>query len=92
LAAGIGEVAMPSELVVTVAEVLPLNVALAPIDGAVNVTDTPLTGFQEPSTTLAARADPNHTPAAVLCGVPDTATTDVAAAVTPDAVNTTSTQ
>jgi hypothetical protein len=44
LAVSEGAVATPLELVTAVAVADPLNVALAPLDGAVNVTVTPITG------------------------------------------------
>ena len=53
MASGIGDVAIPEPFVVTVTDAAPLRVALAPVDGAVNVTDTPERGFDEPSVTFA---------------------------------------
>ena len=53
LAAGTGEIATPAESVTAVTEALPLNVALAPVEGPVNVTVIPATGFKKPSVTLA---------------------------------------
>jgi hypothetical protein len=54
LAVSAGEVAFPFASVVTVAD--PLNVALAPLWGAVNVTLTPGTGLPPPSLTTATNA------------------------------------
>ena len=50
---GTGDVAMPELLVFTITEVAPLKVALAPLAGAVNVTGTPDSGFDEASVTFA---------------------------------------
>ena len=52
-AVGTGDVAMPAALVLTVIEFVPLNVALAPLDGAVNVTGTPTAGLDKASVTFA---------------------------------------
>ena len=47
------------------------KVPLAPVDGAVNVTETPLTGFPLPSVTVATRGLPNAMPTtAALCPLP----------------------
>jgi hypothetical protein len=53
LAVGTGDVAMPSLFVLTVIEVKPPNEALAPVEGAVNVTRAPGTGIEEESVTFA---------------------------------------
>ncbi len=48
----------------------PLNVALAPLLGAVKVTETPVNGFEEESVTCACRAAVNAAPVLAVCGVP----------------------
>jgi hypothetical protein len=53
LAAGITVAAIPEALVLSVTVFDPLNVALAPLAGAVNVTDTPAIGFENESVTFA---------------------------------------
>ena len=53
LAVSVGAVAMPLALVLTVAVREPLNAALAPLDGVVNVTLTPFTGLPLASFTVA---------------------------------------
>jgi len=52
-AAGTGDAARPDEFVTTVAELLAPNVALAPLEGAANVTVAPETGFPAASVTFA---------------------------------------
>src|SRR5262249_55295638 len=74
LAVVTGAVAMPEASVLTVTELWPLNVALAPLAGAVKVTVTPETGFDAASVTLAWSALANAVPAFVLWGVPEIAT------------------
>ena len=64
----VGAVATPLLLVVTVEE--PLKVPLAPLEGAVKVTDAPLTGLLFVSRTLACSAVAKAAPTAALCGVP----------------------
>ncbi|MGA7302172.1 MAG: hypothetical protein WBD45_10965 [Terriglobales bacterium] len=65
------EVATPLALVVSVSVDIPFaNVPLAPVVGAVNVTETPLTGFESLSTTVAARGTLNADPTVAVCGVP----------------------
>jgi hypothetical protein len=59
----------------------PLNAALAPVPGAVNVTVTPLSPFPPESFTVAASAVPKAVPSAVLCGVPPVAAMLAAAPV-----------
>ena len=54
LAVNAGAVAIPDAFVVIVAD--PLNVPLAPVTGAVNVTITPLTGLPKESVTTTCRA------------------------------------
>jgi hypothetical protein len=67
LAVNAGEVATPLELVAAVATfVAPAKVPLAPEAGAVNVTVTPLTGFESLSTTVATRGLVN---AVLICAV-----------------------
>jgi hypothetical protein len=71
-AVNVFEVATPFESVVSVSVasgVEVANVPLAPEDGAVNVTETPLAG--DPfEVTVAANADPKAEPIRALCGVP----------------------
>ena len=70
LAVNAGAVACPLALVTAVAvDKLP-NFALAPLDGAVKVTVTPLTGLPPESFTVACNAVPNAALIAALCGVP----------------------
>ena len=76
LAVGTGDVAMPDVLVVAVTEVAPPNLAPAPVDGAVKITGTPATGFDELSVTRACSALPNAVPTVALCGVPERVTID----------------
>jgi hypothetical protein len=66
---------MPLLLVTAVAVADPLNRALAPLPGAVNVTMTPLTGLFPASRTVACSAVPKLVLTAVLCGVPAVALT-----------------
>jgi hypothetical protein len=58
--------------VVSVVAVLtpPANDPLAPVEGAVNVTTTPLTAFPDESRTVAAILVPNAVFTCALCGVP----------------------
>ena len=70
LATGTGEVAMPDASVIAIVEELPLNVALAPDPGAVNVTVKPASGFPSKSRTRTFNAAANDVPAGVLCVVP----------------------
>jgi hypothetical protein len=68
------ELATPLALVVSVSDDLPFaNVPLAPVVGAVNVTDTPLTEFESLSTTVAVRRAVNTEPTVAACGVPPVA-------------------
>ena len=65
-----GEVAKPLESVVTVAVVDPLlNVTLAPEEGAVKVTETPLLGVP-PVDTVATKGAANVAPVTALCPEP----------------------
>src|SRR5581483_10304694 len=74
-AVNVGATAMPLFPVVAFADITPPGkVPLAPLPGAVKVTDTPLTGFPPASVTVARRAVVNAVPAVVLCGVPPEAT------------------
>jgi hypothetical protein len=57
-------------LVVAVAVAVPLNVPLAPLAGAVNVTVTPLSGLLPASLTVACSAVVNAVLTVALCGVP----------------------
>src|SRR6266850_7620394 len=66
-----GSIARPLASVATVSVLNPLpNVPLGPLAGAVNVTDTPLTGLPFASLTVAAMAVPKPVFTAALCGVP----------------------
>ena len=65
-----GADATPDALVATVmAAVLLLNIPLAPLPGAVNVTFTPGTGLLPASFTVTARAFAKAVLSAALCGV-----------------------
>ena len=68
MAVNAGAVAMPLAFVRTVAD--PLNVPLAPLPGAVKVTEAPETGLPLASFTVACSAVPNAVFTVVLCGVP----------------------
>src|ERR1700722_10845236 len=74
LAVNAGAVATPLELVVTVIVVPPLvppvKVPLAPLAGAVNVTEAPLTRFPPLSFTVACKAVGKAVVTGALCGVP----------------------
>jgi hypothetical protein len=70
LAVSAGAVATPLELVTAVAVAEDPKVALAPVDGAVNVTVTPVTGLPPESFTVAWSAVAKAVLAIVLCGVP----------------------
>jgi hypothetical protein len=73
------EVAMPFASVVSVSAVVPLaKVPLAPDAGAVNVTATPLAGFEPLSNTVALSGDANEVLTALLCGVPPVAVIEAA--------------
>ena len=52
----------------------PANVPLGPLPGAVNVTDTPLTGLPPASVTVAARAVAKAVLMVALCDAPPEAT------------------
>src|SRR5205085_570672 len=56
LAIGTGDVAMPNGSVTTVTLALPANVELAPVEGAVNVTVTFSTAFDDTSVTCTSSA------------------------------------
>jgi hypothetical protein len=82
-AVNVFEVATPFEFVVSVS-VAPgvevANVPLAPEDGAVNVTETPLAG--DPfEVTVALNGDTKAEPTAALCGVPPVAVIAMVAVV-----------
>ena len=62
--------ATPLELVTAVAVNEDPNTALAPVDGAMNVTVTPLTGLPPASTTVTCSGVANAVPIVVLCVVP----------------------
>lgn len=57
----------------------PANVPLAPLEGDVNVTTTPLSKFPLPSFTVAARFVAKAAPITALCGVPAVAVTEAGA-------------
>ena len=61
---------MPLALVMTIAVADPPKAALAPVEGAVNVTVTPLTGLLLESVTVACSAVTNPVFTLALCGVP----------------------
>ena len=61
---------MPLALVITAAVADPLKAAVAPADGAVNVTVTPLTGLLLASFRVACSAVVNAVLTVALCGVP----------------------
>ena len=52
-AVGTGDVAIPELFVLTVTEFVAPNVAPAPLAGLTNVTDTPVSGFENTSVTFA---------------------------------------
>jgi hypothetical protein len=73
----VDEVATPDELVETVWEVPPpAKVPLAPLDGAVNVTDAPLTGLPPESFTVATNGAANAVLMGALCPPPLVAVID----------------
>jgi hypothetical protein len=61
LAVKVGDVATPVADVATVADVkpVPANVPLAPMDGAANVTESPMIGLPRESVTVAFNAEVN---------------------------------
>jgi hypothetical protein len=69
LAVNVAEVATPLAFVVAVFTP-PANVPLAPLPGAVNVTNTPLTGLFPASVTVATKGAPNAVLIAALCPDP----------------------
>jgi hypothetical protein len=74
------EVATPLALVVAIVVFVPFaKVPLAPEAGAVNVTVTPLTGFEPLSSTVATRGAANAVLIVALCGVPLVAVIDAGA-------------
>jgi hypothetical protein len=74
------EVATPLALVVAIVVFVPFaKVPLAPEAGAVNVTVTPLTGFEPLSSTVATRSAANAVSIVALCGVPLVAMIDAGA-------------
>jgi len=74
LAVKTAEVATPLTLVVAVFTP-PTKVPLAPLDGGVKVTTTPLTGLLPASVTVATRVAANAVLIGALCGVPLVAAT-----------------
>jgi hypothetical protein len=77
------EVALPLASVVSVSVFVEVdaNVPLAPDAGAVNTTDTPLTGFELASNTVATSGFVNAVRTNALCGVPLVAVIDAGTAV-----------
>jgi hypothetical protein len=71
-AVNVDEVAMPLAFVVSVSVVVEfeLNMPLAPVPGAVNVTDAPVTGFELLSTTFATSGAPNAALISASCRDP----------------------
>jgi hypothetical protein len=65
-----GAVATPLLFVTAVAAADDPNTALAPVDGAVNVTVTPLRALPPASFTMACKAAANTVLMVALCGVP----------------------
>ncbi len=65
-------VAMPLESVRTVSVLVPLpeKVPLAPLEGAVKVTEAPLTGLLDASRTVACKLVVKAVPPVADCGVP----------------------
>src|SRR5579884_2588823 len=78
LATTMGDVACPFAPVIAVATVEPLSVALAPLDGAVNVTVAPDTGLLPTSVTVATRRLAKEVFTGVLCPLPLVAVMTVA--------------
>src|SRR3954469_21288593 len=78
LAVNMGDVATPLAFDTAVLTP-PAKLPLAPRPGAVNVTVTPLTGFELLSLTVACNAEENAVLTAVVCGVPPELVTLVAA-------------
>src|SRR4026207_902886 len=74
--------AIPLMSGLAVVEFVPPKLALAPLAGAVNVTATPESGFDNESVTFALSVLPNAVPTNVLCGVPLTITTEFVAPAT----------
>jgi hypothetical protein len=70
LAVNAGAVAIPLALVIAVAVYDPLKVALAPVEGAVNVTVTPLSALLFTSFTVACSAVAYTVLTVALCGAP----------------------
>ena len=68
-------VASPLLFVVAVIVASPPHLPVAPLDGAVNVTVTPLTGLLEASRTTALKFVAKALPTCALCGVPAVAVT-----------------
>ena len=77
LAVKVDDVATP-EALVTALEA-PWNDPLAPLEGAVKVTVTPLTGLPDASMTVAWRGVANTVLTVVVCGVPPVAAIEAAA-------------
>ena len=80
LAVNAGAVAMPLEFVITTAVLLPLKLPVAPDNGAVNVTTTPLVATP-PVVTVATNGAAKFMLITALCGVPLVA---VMTSLTPD--------
>src|SRR5271156_851770 len=77
-AENVAEAAAPFALVVAVLTP-PAKVPLGPVVGAVNVTVTPLTGFEPLSSTVATRGAVNAVSMVAFCGVPLVAAIDAGA-------------
>jgi hypothetical protein len=80
LAVKVEEVATPLALVVSVSvrDEFEANVPLAPVAGAVNVTEAPLTGFELLSTTVATSGAPKAVLMVAFCSEPLVAVIDAA--------------
>ena len=80
LAVNVGAVATPDAFVVAVAVLAPpVNVPLAPVLGAANVTITPLTGLPPASFAVACSAVAKAALITALCGVPAVAVIELGA-------------
>ena len=80
LAVNVGAIATPDAFVVAMAvRAPPVNVPLAPVLGAVNVTVTPLTGLPPASFTVACSAVAKAVLITALCGVPAVAVIEAGA-------------
>ena len=83
LAVNVDATAIPLELVMAVVVAVPLaKVPLAPLEGAVNVTTAPTTGFELPSVTVTCNGAKVEL-TAMLCGEPLEAMSVAAASPVP---------